>query len=129
LEGDSTTTGKVLAWRLAGLVSLGLGLIGIILPLLPTTPFLLLAAFCFGRGSERLQRWLVEHPRLGPPIRNWQKNRAISRKAKRLAAIAMVLVVGASIALKAPIPLLITQIVVLALVGAFVFTRPSDGTG
>ena len=117
---------KLLAWRVAGLLSLALGVLGAVLPLLPTTPFLLLSAFCFGRSSERLQRWLLEHPRLGPPIRDWRERRAISRKAKGLAAIAMILVVAASVLLHAPRAMLIAQIVVLIIVTAFIFTRPSS---
>jgi uncharacterized membrane protein YbaN (DUF454 family) len=117
---------RLLAWRVAGLVSLALGILGIALPLLPTTPFLLLAAFCFGRSSERLQRWLLDHPRLGPPIRDWREHRAISPKAKRLAALAMILVIATTIFLGSPGAVVVAQIVVLSLVGAFVFTRPSS---
>lgn len=117
---------RLLGWRVAGLASLALAVLGIVLPLLPTTPLLLLSAFCFSRGSERLQRWLLEHPRLGPPIREWNEHRSISRRAKGLAAIAMVVVVSVTIVLGTPTIVVITQVVVLALAGAFVFTRPSS---
>ena len=53
------------AWSTAGAVSLALGVLGIFLPLLPHTPFVLLAAFCFSRGSERVEAWLLAHPRFG----------------------------------------------------------------
>jgi len=114
------------AWRIGGLLSLALGIVGIFLPLLPTTPFLLLAAYCFGRGSERLLRWLLEHPRLGPPIRDWREHRAISRKAKALAGVAMVLVVAVSVIMDVPRGILIAQIIVLALASTFIYTRPSS---
>ena len=114
------------AWRVAGLVSLALGVIGIFLPLLPTTPLLLLAAYCFGRGSERLLKWLLEHPRLGPPIRDWREHRAISRRAKILAGLAMVVVITVSLVTDVPRWVLISQVVVLALASAFIFTRPSS---
>jgi len=117
---------RLLAWRVAGFISLALGLLGILVPLLPTTPFLLLATFCFGRGSQRLQQWLVEHPRLGPPIRDWQDHRAISRRAKTFAAVGMVLVVLGAVLLGAPRVVIATQVVVLAAVGSFVFTRPAQ---
>jgi len=72
-------------WVLAGCISLGLGIIGIVLPLLPTTPFVLLAAFCFARGSARFELWLLNHPRLGPPILAWRREHALPLRAKQLA--------------------------------------------
>ena len=69
----------------AGILSLFLGLLGIILPLLPTTPFLLLSAACFLRGSNRLHRWLMHHPALGEYIRNFQEYKAIPLQTKIIA--------------------------------------------
>ncbi len=66
-----------------------LGLIGIFLPLLPTTPFLILTAICFNKGSEKFHSWLLNHRLLGPPILDWQKNRVIKRKFKVLATVMM----------------------------------------
>jgi hypothetical protein len=65
-----------------GSLSLGLGLIGIILPVLPTTPFLLLAAFCYLRSSAPLYHWLMRHPLLGPYLDNYINHRAIKRSLK-----------------------------------------------
>ena len=65
-----------------GVFSVGLAVIGIFVPLLPTTPFLLLAAACFVRSSHRLYTWLMTHRWLGPPIRNYREHRAVSRQAK-----------------------------------------------
>lgn len=67
---------------LVGWLSLLLGSIGIFVPLLPTTPFLLLAAACFLRSSERLYRWLLSHPRLGPYIEGYLSGRGIPKRAK-----------------------------------------------
>jgi len=76
-------------WLLAGWISLALGVIGIFLPLLPTTPFVLLAAACFSRGSERCERWLLDHPRFGPLVRDWRAERAVPLRAKQLAVLMM----------------------------------------
>lgn len=74
-----------LAWGGAGVASLATGVVGIFLPLLPTTPFVLLAAFCFSRASTRAERWMLEHARFGPMVRDWRERRAIPRRAKQLA--------------------------------------------
>lgn len=72
-------------WVAAGALALALGLVGIVLPLLPTTPFVLLAAFCFTRGSTRWEAWLLAHPRFGPVVHNWRARHAVPRRAKHLA--------------------------------------------
>jgi uncharacterized membrane protein YbaN (DUF454 family) len=78
-------------WALAGVAALVTGIVGIFLPLLPTTPLVLLAAFCFSRGSTRCERWLLEHPRFGPMIRDWRAERAVPLRAKQLAWVMMAL--------------------------------------
>lgn len=70
---------------IAGSISLALGVIGIFLPLLPTTPFLILSAFCFSKSSPRFYRWILNHQYLGPPIQDWKNHRAISLKSKIMA--------------------------------------------
>ena len=77
-----------LLWWLLAYASLGLGIVGIVVPGLPTVPFVLLAAFAAARGSRRLHAWLLAHRRFGPLIRDWEREGAVSRRAKRL-AIAM----------------------------------------
>lgn len=85
-----------LLWLAAGWLSLLTGFIGVFLPLLPTVPFVLLAAFCFSRGSERCERWLLAHPRFGPWIRDWRTHHAVPLRAKQLAIVMMAL--GAAVA-------------------------------
>ncbi|MEN8822313.1 MAG: YbaN family protein [Abyssibacter sp.] len=80
-----------LLWWLFAYACLVLGLIGIVVPGLPTTVFILLAAWAATRGSPRLQAWLEHHPRFGPAIRNWREHGTVPRSAKRLATLMMVL--------------------------------------
>ncbi len=67
---------------IAGTISLVLGIVGIFVPLLPTTPFLLLSAAAYFKGSPRLYNWLINHKYLGPYIRNFRENKAIPMRAK-----------------------------------------------
>lgn len=69
-------------WLLLAYLCLGLGVVGIFLPGLPTTPFVLLAAYAAARGSRRLHAWLLAHRLFGPMIRDWEASGAVSRKAK-----------------------------------------------
>jgi len=77
-----------------GLLCLLLAFLGFVLPGLPTTPFLLLAAACFARSSPRLHGWLLANRHFGPLLKNWEETRSLPRRVKRL-AIAMVLVAAA----------------------------------
>ena len=76
----------------AGLLCVALGAVGVILPVLPTTPFLLLASYCFVRSSPRLHRWLRNSPLFGPLIRDWEEHRAVRRSVK-VVAVTMILAV------------------------------------
>lgn len=113
-----------------GLISLGLGVIGIFLPLLPTTPFLLLSAACFMRSSRRFHTWLVTHPKLGPWIRDYLDGEGIPLKGK-VYAIALM---WASMLLSGYlVPLLPVRLFLLAcavLVTLYILrqkTRPTSG--
>ena len=77
------------AWWLLAYASLGLGIIGIAVPGLPTVPFVLLSAFAAARGSERLHARLLAHRQFGPMIRDWQAHGAVSRRAKWMAVSMM----------------------------------------
>ena len=92
-----------LLWRTLALVSLALGLAGVVLPVLPTVPFLLLAAWAAGRGWPALEAWLLNHPHFGASIRRWREHGAVPRRAKWLAS-AMMLVSAVGISLS-PLPL------------------------
>ena len=76
-------------YRLFGMTALGLGIVGAILPIMPTVPFLLVAVYFFARSSPELEQRILDDPRFGPQVRDWRERRAISRKAKTLAIMAM----------------------------------------
>ena len=83
--------------RLLGFVFLALALIGVFLPLLPTTPFVLLAAGCFAQSSERMHRWILANPTFGPTVRDWEQKRCVTRRVKAVAIASMVVVGGISV--------------------------------
>lgn len=112
-------------WGGLGGISVGLGAAGVVLPLVPTTPFMLLAAYCFARSSPRLERWLTGHPRFGPAIMDWRAHRAISQRGKVLAVVAIGLTFALSVVLRLPVGVLAVQAVVLSAVSLFILTRPS----
>ena len=113
-----------LVWLSFGAISISAGFAGIFLPVLPTVPFILLAAFFFGKSSQKAHDWLLSHPTLGPAIHDWQEKGAISRKSKYLSAGSMALVLTISILFNIPVYILIIQLVVLISVSYFIWTRP-----
>lgn len=79
-----------------------LGMLGVLLPVLPTTPFLLLATACYARSSRRVFNWLLQHPRFGPLIREWREHRSMPYRAKRAALLLIALSFGVSIVFVVP---------------------------
>jgi hypothetical protein len=116
---------KRLMWLAAGGLALGLGALGVFLPLLPTTPFILLAAFAFARSSPRLHNWLLQHRVFGPLIDNWRRYGAISRRAKAAGLASLVAVLFSSVLFGAPAYVLAIQAIVLGTSGLFILTRPA----
>ncbi len=86
---EPTREGRNFLYLIFAYLCAGLGVIGAFLPLLPTTPFLLLAAWAATRGSPKLHRWLHENPRFGPALIAWEEQRAVSTAAKWLAVTLM----------------------------------------
>lgn len=104
----------------------GLGIVGIFVPVLPTTPFIILAAALFARSSPRFEQWLLDHPRFGQPLMDWRRQGAISRRAKVAAVVAM----GLSFAVmwffsSAPLYVRAGTGLILLCSAAFVVTRPA----
>ena len=116
-------------WTMAGWGAFALGLIGAFLPLLPTVPFMILAAFCFARGSDRFHDWLVGHPTFGPAIRDWRESGAISRRGKSWAVGGILAAFTMSLLLGVRPTILIVQAVVLTGVTVFILTRPHGREG
>ena len=121
-------TSRSLALRKALLIgvgglALGLGLLGVVLPGLPTTLFVLLAAACFAKASPRLHRRIVGNPLLGPMVRDWEAHRSLPVKIKLIAIGSMTLMVGLSVWHFAGRPGLQAALVVLGVIGAVVVGR------
>lgn len=112
-------------WAGLGLLCVALAMVGVVLPLLPTVPFLLLAAFFFARSSSRLHNWLLTHQVFGPMIIDWQNSGAIRPSAKKAATVSVAAVFGISVLLSLPTHVLIIQAVVLSGVMIFIWTRPN----
>ena len=110
----------------AGLLSLALALLGVVLPLLPTTPLVLLAAFFFSKASPRLHAWLLRNRLLGPMIADWQRNGVIRPRAKLAATVVMTLLCGYTTGWVPIAPVL--KMVVLGVCGSvllYIWSRPS----
>ena len=116
-------------WLSLGFASVGLAVIGIVLPLLPTTPFLLMAAFCFSRSSQRFHDWLLDHPRLGPGIRTWRAHGAIGRRAKFAAIGALAGALGLTVLVGLEPWIIGVQALVALCVATFILTRPDGPAG
>jgi uncharacterized membrane protein YbaN (DUF454 family) len=109
-----------------GIGFVALGFIGAFLPVLPTTPILILAAACFARSSPRLENWLLQHRQFGPLLRNWRERGAIPMKAKLMALGGMAIGFALFWFGGHPSLWLTVAVALLMLTGlAYVFTRPS----
>lgn len=84
----------IFLWRLLAIVSFAMAVLGALLPVLPTVPFLLLSAWAAGKGWPAFEVWLLQHPRFGPPVLRWRQGGAISRGNKWLATIMMLASAG-----------------------------------
>lgn len=109
-----------------GLISLVVGTIGIFVPLLPTTPFVLLSAWCFLKSSNRAHRWIFAQPLLGKSLQQWEENKAISKKSKTVALTTIAISLGVIWMRTTGLEVKLILSVVLLLVSIFILTRPSQ---
>jgi len=109
-------------YLVGGLIAVGLGALGVFLPIMPTVPFLLLAAFCFARSNPEWEARLLDHPTYGKSLREWRERRAISRRAKVMAVTAMSVGVGFTW-LAVGWPWVGISLAVLAICGSWIWTR------
>lgn len=126
---DSATETSLarLVYLTLGWLFVGLGLLGVVLPVLPTTPFLLLALWAFSRSSTRLHNWLYHHPKFGPGLQRWHQHRIIPLHAKVITIVGMcaslVYIAGFS---DLHLAWVVTTIGLMTVGAGYVLTRPSS---
>ncbi len=109
----------------AGWLALALGALGVALPLLPTVPFVILAAFCFARSSPKLEAWLIANPTFGPHIVAWRENGAISRKGKWAATLAFAFSIALALYFISW-PYWLAPCIAALITGTWIWTRPDE---
>ena len=111
----------ILGWLL-----FGLGFVGVFVPVLPTTPFMLLALWCFSRSSDRFHEWLYTHKYFGPPLQSWQEHGVIPLKAKFIAVSFMIAsLVYVFVFSSAPVWAQVLMLASMAFGAWFILTKPS----
>lgn len=112
-------------WFSIGVIMIVLAVVGAVLPIMPTTVFVIMAAFAFGKSSPAIEAYLLNHRYFGPIIQDWRKYGAIAPKYKAIAIGAMLVTVVSALVLGAPQKVIIIQLVCIGLVAIYILTRPS----
>lgn len=113
-------------WTTAGLILVGLGFIGAIVPGMPTTVFLIMALYCFRRGSIKFENWLLNHKVFGPTLRDWDDYRGMRKKTKTIALTMMWIFIGLSLYIlrnRIPIAVIVGSVGVFAT--WYILSRPT----
>lgn len=112
-----------------GWICTALGIIGAFLPVMPTTPFLLVAVWAFSRSSPRLKNWLYHHPRYGAAIRDWFEHGAVGNKVKIFAIVTMSMSVPIAYVFTQNLILVAIHTTAIVLIAMFLISRPSTRNG
>ena len=115
-------------WLLVAVIALALGIVGLVVPGLPTTPFVILAAWAASRSSARLDAWLRHHRIFGPIVATWQQGGRIPRKAKWASSIAMAVCAGVLFLVTRPLWAAAAGTLVMVVVGGWIWRRPEPTT-
>jgi uncharacterized protein len=118
------------AWTAAGTILVGIGAVGLLVPVLPTTPFLLLAAGCYARGSPRAYRLLMDNPLFGSHLKSYHEGRGLTREAKVLSMAAVVAGISFSIIIigVSPLPTIVMAVVAAAVIVHLMTLPTADGS-
>lgn len=114
----------LLLWRVLAVLCVLLALVGVVLPGLPTVPFLLVAAWAAGKGWPRLEQWLLDHSRFGPPIRRWREHGTVPRRAKWFASVSMAVSAGVLWGTAAPLAVRVGAPLCMLAVAWWLWRRP-----
>lgn len=117
--------GKKMVWFVIGVVALFLGGLGVFLPILPTTPFVIVAAFAFGKSIPAWRRWLVNNKTFGPMIRDWEETGAIAPRYKAVAFTMMLAALALSFYLSIKPVIIVVQALCMLAAFFFILTRPN----
>ncbi len=115
---------KILFWRSLVIVFIVLGFIGVLLPGMPTTVFLILAAWAASKGWPQMDAWLLNHPKYGQTLRNWRENGTVPRKAKWLASMMMLISGILMLFTNAPILVKVFTDLIMLSVAIWLWKRP-----
>jgi uncharacterized protein len=112
--------------KVVAVTSLALGVIGAFVPVMPTVPFVLLAAWAAARSSPRLSNWLENHPQMGPHIRDWHRGGVVRRRAKWTATVMMAGGAVTMLLFVRPLWVPLTAIAIMATVAIWLWARPEE---
>ncbi|MFK5980506.1 MAG: YbaN family protein [Rhizobiaceae bacterium] len=125
MSNQVISRGKKIVWIVVGLIALLLGFIGVFLPILPTTPFVIVAAFAFGKSIPAWRRWLVNNKIFGPIIADWEETGAIAPRYKAMATLMMLAALALSFYLSIMPAIIVVQALCMLAAFTFIITRPN----